>query len=140
MYYHFQTLIKFHCQLSLIVSLRLRKHFILNCSKSFIQFLSECLVNLLRIELRDLRKEYVVKNRKKVSELTQKRTPLHKRRIILSSTKGLQLISIITSFVLKRLTQYGTVCFILYSVYQSQSTLPRKPKMEQKQEKEEVVP
>ena len=41
---------------------------------------------------------------KKIQELTQKRTPLHKRRINLSSTKGLQLISIITPFVLKRLT------------------------------------
>ena len=32
--------------------------------------------------------------------------------------------------------------FILlpYSIYQSQSTLPKKPKLEQKQEKEEVVP
>ena len=34
----------------------------------------------------------------------KKRTPLHKRRIILSSTKGLQLISIITPFIIKRLT------------------------------------
>ena len=40
---------------------------------------------------------------KKISELTQKRTPLHKRRIILSSTKGLQLISMITPFVFKGL-------------------------------------
>ena len=84
-------------------SLRLRK-FILNCPKDFIQFLGECLVNLLRGEFRDLRKEDVVKYRKEISELTQKRTPLHKRRIILSSTKGLQLISIITPFVIKRLT------------------------------------
>ena len=38
-------------------------------------------------ELRDLWKEDVVKHRKEFSELTQKRTPLHKRRIILSSTK-----------------------------------------------------
>ena len=30
--------------------------------------------------------------------------------------------------------------FISYSVYQSQSTLPRKQKLEQKQEKEETVP
>ena len=29
---------------------------------------------------------------------------------------------------------------IPYSVYQSQSTLPRKQKLEQKQEKEEIVP
>ena len=30
--------------------------------------------------------------------------------------------------------------FIPYSAYQSQSTLPRKQKLEQKQEKEEIVP
>ena len=29
---------------------------------------------------------------------------------------------------------------ISYSIYQSQSTLPKKPKLEQKQEKEEIVP
>ena len=68
-------------------SLRLRKQFILNRSKDFIQFLSECLVNLLRGELRDLQKEDLVKYREEVSELTQKRTPLHTRRIILSSSK-----------------------------------------------------
>ena len=34
------------------------------------------------------------------SDLTQKRTPLHKRRIFLRSTKGLQLISIISPFVI----------------------------------------
>ena len=82
----------------------LRKQFFLNCPKGFIQFLSKCLVNLLRGELRDLRKEDVLKNRKEISELTQKRTPLYKRRINLSSNKGLQLISIITPFVIKRLT------------------------------------
>ena len=76
--------------------LRLRKQFILNCPTNFIQFLSERLENLLRGELRDLRKKDVVKCRKKNSELTQKRTLLHKRRIILNSTEGLQLISIIT--------------------------------------------
>ena len=68
-------------------SLRLRKQFILNRSKDFIQFLSECLVNLLRGDLRDLQKEDLVEYQKEVSELTQKRTPLHKRRIILSSSK-----------------------------------------------------
>ena len=73
-------------------------------SKKFIQFLSECLVNLLRGELKDLRKVDVVKYRREKSELTRRRTSLHKRRTILSSPKGLQLISVITPFVIKRLT------------------------------------
>ena len=90
------------------ISLRLRKQFIHNCPKDFIQFLSERIVNLLRGELRDLRKEDAVKYRKESLELTHKRTPLHKRRTILISTKKLQLKSIITPFVIKRLTYYGT--------------------------------
>ena len=65
----------------------LRKRFILNCPKAFIQLLSECLVNFLKGDLQDIRKEYVVKHRKEYTELTQIRTPLHKRRIILISTK-----------------------------------------------------
>ena len=77
-------------------SQRLRKQFILNCPKDFIQFLSWFLVNLLRGELRDLRKEDVVKYRKEISELTQKSNPLHKIRTFLSSIKELQLISINT--------------------------------------------
>ena len=60
-------------------SLRLQKQFVLNCPKDFIQFLSECLVKLLRGELRNLRKEDVVKYQKELSKLTQKRTHLHKR-------------------------------------------------------------
>ena len=79
--------------------------------KSFIHFLSQCLVNLLRGQLRDLRKIYVVNYRREISELTRRRTSLHKRRTILSSPKGLELIYLITSFVIKRLTQYGSVCF-----------------------------
>ena len=53
-------------------SLRLQKKFILNCPKDFIRFLSEVFVNLLRGELRDLRRKDVVKYRKETSELTQK--------------------------------------------------------------------
>ena len=73
------------------IYLRLRKQLTLNRSKDFIQFLSECLVNLSRGELPVFQKEDVVKYRKKISEITQKRTPLQKRRTILSSTKGLQV-------------------------------------------------
>ena len=120
-------------------SLRLLKQFILNCPKDFIQFLSECLVNLLRGELRDLRTEGVIKYRKEIPELSQKRTPLHKRRIFLRSTKGLQLISIITPFVIKRLTYYGAVCFNFILSLSIINILPRNKKLEQNQEKEEIV-
>ena len=83
---------------------KLQKQIILHCPKSFIQFLSECLVNLLRGELKDLQKVVVVKNWKKISELTRKRTSLHKRRTLSSSLKSLQLISVVTPFNLERLT------------------------------------
>ena len=36
---------------------------------------------------------------------------MHKRRDILSSPKELKLISLITPFVLKRMTKYGSVRF-----------------------------
>ena len=81
-------------------SQKLQKQFILTCPKSFIQFLSECLVNLLRGELKDLRKVDVVKYRREISKLKRRGTSLHKRRTILSSPKGLQLISVITPFVI----------------------------------------
>ena len=51
-------------------SQKLQKQFILHCPKTFIEFLSECLVNLLRDELHDLRKVDVVKYRREISELT----------------------------------------------------------------------
>ena len=70
-------------------------------SKKFHQLLNECLVSLLRGELKDLRKVDVVKYRREISELTRRRTSLHKRKTILSSPKGLQLISVITPFVIK---------------------------------------
>ena len=71
------------------ISLRLQKQFILNCPNNFFQFLIECSVKLLRGELRDPRKEDVVKYRKKNSQLTQKNTPLHKWRNSFSSAKDL---------------------------------------------------
>ena len=74
------------------------------CPKSFIQFLRECLVHLLRGKLKDLGKVDIVKHRREISELTQRRTSLQKRRTISSSPKGLQLVSVITPFVIKGLT------------------------------------
>ena len=76
------------------LSLRLRKQFNLNFPKELVQFLSMFSNFLKRRALRssERRRSKILK---KSSELIQKRTHLHKRRIILSSTKGLQLISII---------------------------------------------
>ena len=81
-----------------------QKFFILHCPKSLIQFLSELLVNLLRGELKELQKIDKVKYPREISELTRRRTSLHKRRSILRLPKCLQLISLITIFVIKRST------------------------------------
>ena len=78
------------------LSKKIQKQFILHCPKNFIQFLSECLVKLLGGELSELRKVNVVKHRREISELTQARFSLNKRRNFFSSPKGLQLISVIT--------------------------------------------
>ena len=53
---------------------------------------------------KDLRKTNIVKYQRELLQLTRRKISLHKRRTILSSPKGLQLISVITPFVIKRLT------------------------------------
>ena len=85
-------------------SQKLQKQLILHCPRSFIQFLSKFLVNLLRGKLKDHQKVDVVTYRREISELTRRRTSLHKKRTILSSPKSLQLISVITPFFIRRLT------------------------------------
>ena len=82
---------------------KLQKQFILHCPKSFIQFLSECLVNLLRGKLKGFRKVDVLKYRRELSGFTRRRTSLHKRRTISSSPKRLPIN-------IQRLTKYGSVC------------------------------
>ena len=56
--------------------------FLKNCPKDFIQFLIECIVNLLRGELREIQKQEVLKFREEIHLLILKRTSLSKRRQI----------------------------------------------------------
>ena len=71
--------------------------------KNFVQFLSECLLNLLQGELKDRRKVDVVNIEEKDQKSHEKEYPCIKRTI-LGSPKGLQLVSLITPFVIKRMT------------------------------------
>ena len=87
-----------------------RKLFLLHCPKDFIGFISECIVNMLRGQLDDLKKTDVQKYQKEIKKLARKRTPLHERRKILSSTKGLNLIATITKSIIVKLSWNGTVC------------------------------
>ena len=87
-----------------ILSQKFHTKFILHCPKNFIQLLSDCLVNLLRGELQDLGKVDVVNYRRQVSELTRRITSPLKKRTILSSPKGLQLLYLITPFAIEQLS------------------------------------
>ena len=83
-----------------------RKLFLLHCPKDFIGFISECIVNMLRGQLDDLKKTDVQKYQKEIKKLARKLTRLHERRKTLSSTKGLNLIATITKSVIVRPVSY----------------------------------
>ena len=82
----------------------LQNNFSQKLSQRFIQFLNECIVNLLRGELREIQKQEVLKFREEIHLLILKRTSLSKRRQILSSKKGISLISILTPSIINRLS------------------------------------
>ena len=52
----------------------LQKNLPKNCPKEFIQFLNECIVNLLRGELQDIQKQDVIKYQDGIHQLILKRT------------------------------------------------------------------
>ena len=74
------------------------------CPKEFIQFLNECIVNMLRGELQDIQKRDVKNYQDEIHQLILKRTGINKRRAILSSRKGIELISILTPSIINRLS------------------------------------
>ena len=82
-----------------------------NCPKEFIQFLNKCIVNLLRGELQDIQKPNVIKYQEEIHQIVLKSTGINKRRVILISRKGIELISILTPSFINRLSWNGTVCF-----------------------------
>ena len=81
----------------------LQNNFLKNCPKDFIQFLNECIVNLLRAELIEIQEQEILKFREEIHLLILKRTSLSKRREILSSKKR-DLISILTPSIINRLS------------------------------------
>ena len=66
---------------------------------------------MLRGELQDIQKRDVKKYQDEIHQLILKRTGINKRRAILSSRKGTELISILTPSIINRLSWNGTVCF-----------------------------
>ena len=96
---HLSTLITFQTY-----SQNFKKSFLRNCPKDFIQFLNECIVNLLGGQLQEIQKQDVIKYRDEIHQLVLKRTGINKRRAILSSRKGIELISILTPSIINRLS------------------------------------
>ena len=82
----------------------------LNSSKKFIEFLSECPVNLLHGSLQMLKKEKVVRYRKPLPALFLVRTTWKEWRKILAFGKGLLLLHLLSPFISNHLSRQGTVC------------------------------
>ena len=70
--------------------------FLQSCPKEFIQFLCECIINLLKGNLQSIKRHHVVKIQSEVRLLSLKRTFWKRRRDILASERGLQLIKVLT--------------------------------------------
>ena len=78
------------------LSRKCKSHFLQSCPKEFIQFLCECIVNLLKGNLQTEKRHHVVKFQDEVWLLSLKRTTWKQRRNVLLSENGLQLIAVIT--------------------------------------------
>ena len=70
-----------------------KSHFLQSCPKEFLRFLCECIVNLLKGNLQAIKRHHVVKFQDEVWLLSLKRTTWKQKRNVLSSEKGLQLIT-----------------------------------------------
>ena len=82
----------------------LQKNLPKKLSKRIYLFLNECIVNLLRGKMPNIQKRDVIKYQDKTHQLILKRTGINKRRAILSSWKGIELISILTPSIINRLS------------------------------------
>ena len=90
-----------------------------NLPRKFIQFLHDCIVNLLRGELRDIQKGDVKKYQDEIHPLSLKRTGINERRAIFSSRKGIELLQSLTPSIINRLFLNGIVCFVSSSALQT---------------------
>ena len=77
--------------------------------KEFIRLLCECIINLLKGNLRSKKRHHVANFQSKVRVLSLKRTTWKRRRDNLASDKSLQLIKVATPPVINHLFWYGAV-------------------------------
>ena len=87
-----------------LLSRKCKSHFLQSCPKELIRFLCECIVNLLKGNLQAIKRHQVVKFQDEVCLLLLKRTTWKQRRNVLSSEKGLQLLTILTPPVINHLS------------------------------------
>ena len=80
------------------------------CSKEFIRFLCDCIINLLKENLQGIKRLHVAKFQSEVRLLSLKRTTWKQRRDMPASERGLQLIKVITPPVINLLSCNGAVC------------------------------
>ena len=81
-----------------------KRTYLKNCPKEFFQFLYECIVNMLRGELQDIQERDVIKYQDEIHQLILKRTRINKRRAILISRKGIELLTILTPSIINSLS------------------------------------
>ena len=79
-------------------------HFLQSCPKDFIRFLSECIVNILKGNLQNVKRHHVIKYKRELHLLFLKRFIWKQRRDLLTSERGLQLVDTITPFVIYHLS------------------------------------
>ena len=77
--------------------------FLPSSPKEFIQFLHECITNLLKGNLQSMKRHHVAKLEGQVRLLSLKRTTWKQRRDILASEIGLQLIKVYTPRIINNL-------------------------------------
>ena len=83
--------------------------FLQSCPKEFFRFLCECIINLLKGNLQSIKRHDVANFQNQVQLLSLKRTTWKKKRDILASEEGLQIIKVITPPVINHLSWYGAV-------------------------------
>ena len=78
-----------------ILTKKFQLAFLLHCSKEFIRFLCECIVNLIEGNLTGVRKNQFSCFQKQLRKLTSKSTTLSSRRVISGSKAGITILSYI---------------------------------------------
>ena len=89
---------------------KFKNHFLQCCPKEFNWFPCNCVINLLKWNLQNIKGHHVFNFQSAVHQLFLKRTTWNQKSDILPSDKGLQLLKVITLPIITRLSWHGAVC------------------------------